>query len=200
MVSIPLNQMARASEDETAVPPDHRVVTEQVPDGGWRIDPDSSAVNIKARTGFGLLPVNGYFNAFSGELHVAADGAATGELRVATSSLKTGIDRRDEILRTREFLDAEAYPWISFALDGIVPRPPEERIVDEPRMTATGTLRLLRYRLPLTFPVTVIEHAEHLHIEARTRIDYHAAGVPLARPGLVGKRAWVGIALTLRRV
>jgi polyisoprenoid-binding protein YceI len=191
--------MARALEDETAVPRDHRVVTEQVPGGDWRIDPDSSAVNIKARTGFGLLPVNGYFNAFAGELHVAAGGAATGELRVATASVKTGIDRRDDSLRAPEFLDAEAYPWITFALGGLAPRAPEERIVDEPRMTANGVLHLQRYKLPLTFPVTVIEHADHLHIEARARVDYHAAGVPLARPGLIGKHAWVGVALTLRR-
>jgi len=43
----------------------------------------------------------------------------TGEVFIKTASIKTGIENRDEHLRTSEWLNAEAYPNISFVIKEI---------------------------------------------------------------------------------
>jgi polyisoprenoid-binding protein YceI len=43
----------------------------------------------------------------------------TGEVFIKTTSIKTGIENRDEHLRTSEWLNAEAYPNISFVIKEI---------------------------------------------------------------------------------
>jgi len=43
----------------------------------------------------------------------------TGSITVQTSSIKTGIDLRDEHLRSENWLDAESYPEITFTIKSV---------------------------------------------------------------------------------
>lgn len=180
---------------------EHRVVADRVPAGVWRVEERASQVNIRARSVFGLLPVNGFFERFGGELRTDQQGGAAGTLELRAASIQTGIDARDARLRSDEFLGADAHPVIDFELESVGPEVRHEmRLSDEERMTVTGRLRIRGRSIPLSFPATVIAHGDHLHIECKVRIDHHAAGLGWSRPGLIGKTVRAEVALTLNPV
>lgn len=186
-----LDRTAAAASEGADWGADHTLITDRLPAGVWVLDYASSQVNFRARTMFGLLPVNGYFNAFDGMLTVDADGNAHGALNVRTATIRTGIDRRDQQLCSREFFDASAHPEMTFALEQVSPGFAQQ-------LDLVGTLQIRDREVALSFPATAIRHGDHLHIEARVVIDHHQAGLHWAKPGLIGKRARAELALTLR--
>lgn len=167
----------------------HTALADRLPRGVWRVDPDSSQINFRARTLF-VLPVNGFFERFSGALEVHADGTTTGSVVVATATIRTGIAPRDQHLRSAEFFNVAQHPEMTFTIKSLAP--------GDGGLELEGTLQIRDRSLPLRFPLTAIEHDEHLHLEARIRIDYAAAGLRWARPGIVGPTARADVALTLR--
>src|ERR1700739_2816374 len=66
---------------------DHALIVDRLPPGRWQVDPHGSDVLFKARSLFGLLPVSGVFEHFSGVMDVDPEGAATGQLVVETPSI-----------------------------------------------------------------------------------------------------------------
>src|ERR1700694_5801862 len=85
--------------------------------GSWRVSEESLigfAVKGLGRT------VNGRFGTFGGSVvHGAGDGVmASGSVEVA--SIDTGLVRRDDHLRSADFLDAANHPLITFASRRII--------------------------------------------------------------------------------
>ena len=165
-------------------------LADRLPAGTWRVDPNSSQVNFRART-LVVLPVNGFFDRFSGELRVDQDGDAQGELVIETASIQTGIGRRDEELRGGGYFLAQQHPEMTFTVGSLT--------AGNDRLELNGTLQIRDRSLPLSFPVTAIAHGDHLHLEGRVRFDLGSAGLDWARPGMVGRTARASVALTLRR-
>lgn len=165
------------------------VLTDGLPAGTWTVDPNASQVNFRARTLF-VLPVNGFFQRFSGQLQVDRDGNASGALVIDTASLQTGIRRRDEHLRSADFFLVERHPEMTFTLESLD--------ADREGLNLKGSLRVRDRSLPLSFPVTAIAHGDHLHVEGRVVIDHTAAGLGWTRPGMVGRTARADVALTLQ--
>lgn len=79
------------------------------PSGRWHVDPERSAVAWSVKH-LGVSTVNGAFEAFEGTLE---DGRASGS--VATGSVKTDEEQRDEFVRSGEFLGAAEFPEMTFA-------------------------------------------------------------------------------------
>jgi polyisoprenoid-binding protein YceI len=156
----------------------------------WNVDHGSSEVNFRAKALFGLLPVNGFFDGFTGDLTVDEDGSARGSLVVQTATLQSGIDRRDADLKSVRYLDTSKYPQMTFTLDSIEPS-------GDDHLTLTGKLAVRERTIPLAFPVYAIQHGDHLHIEGRVQINHHAAGFDWAKPGMVAKAVRADVALTL---
>jgi len=169
---------------------DHQLIVDRLPAGVWTVDHSSSEVNFRARGMLGLVPVNGFFDQFSGELRVGEDGDAHGMLVIETGTLKTGIEKRDADLKSARYLAAEEYPQMNFTLESIEPG-------SDDHLTLTGSLLVRDKAIPLSFPVYAILHGDHLHIEGKVRVDHHAAGFDWARPGMVAKVARADVALTL---
>jgi polyisoprenoid-binding protein YceI len=168
---------------------EHELLADRLPTGTWIVDPNSGQVNFRARALF-VLPVSGYFERFSGELRVDYDGNASGALVIDTTSIQTGIDRRDEQLRGRDYFLAEQYPEMTFAVESLS--------AGRHDLELTGKLKIRDQSLPLSFPVTAIAHADHLHLEARLRIDLGSPGLGWAKSGVVGRSARANVALTLQ--
>ncbi len=82
--------------------------------GTWLLDPGTVHVGFTARGMWGLLPVSGHFAQSSGSLTWNGDGSAEVRLEVQAASITTGLKARDRLLRAPDFLDAAAYPTISF--------------------------------------------------------------------------------------
>ena len=168
---------------------DHRELTERLPAGIWRVDPGSSQVNFRAPTMF-VLPVNGFFERFTGELRVDQEGDAAGTLVIDTASLHTGIRRRDEHLRGADFFLVQQHPEMTFTVESLA--------TSRDGLELCGSLRIRDQSLPLSLPVTAIAHGDHLHIEGRVRIDLSSTGLGWAKPGIVGSSARAIVALTLQ--
>ncbi len=171
---------------------DHALIVDRLPEGVWQVDPDGSEVFFKARALFGLLPVTGIFEQFSGELTVNGEGGVSGRLVVQAASVNSGIDRRDADLRSASYFDIDAYPEMTFTVEKLEPSGSEH-------LDLSGTLQIQHRSVPLTFPVYAIAHGDHLHLEGKVTIDHDAAGLGWSKPILVGKRVRAEAALTLSR-
>src|SRR6188472_3283395 len=106
------------------------VATPRVETSRWRIDPERSSVEFRARTFWGLMTVKGRFGRYDGWLDLR-DGAAI-ELTIDADSLDTGNERRDKHLRSSDFFDVENHPQVRFVSDSAE--------VDGERLNVSGRL------------------------------------------------------------
>ncbi len=81
----------------------------------WIIDPDHSVAAFAVRHMM-IADVRGQFNKVTGTiLFDPADVAGSSvELNIDTASITTGIRKRDDHLKSQDFLDVERYPAITF--------------------------------------------------------------------------------------
>jgi polyisoprenoid-binding protein YceI len=81
----------------------------------WRIDPDHSVAAFTARH-FMITLVRGQFNQVSGTIQFDPDNPTLGsvEANIEAAGVYTGIPKRDEHLRSPDFLDVEHFPTITF--------------------------------------------------------------------------------------
>lgn len=89
--------------------------------GVWNLDPDHSTFHFSTRTMWGLLNVKGRFGDVSGDAQITGEGAAFGRIDIRVASLRTGIRKRDEHLRSADFFDVERFPEISVAVTAVEP-------------------------------------------------------------------------------
>jgi polyisoprenoid-binding protein YceI len=87
----------------------------------WKIDPDHSNIMFQVRH-LGLVEVKGIFQKFSGTLNLE-DNIAKSSVNVTidAASVATGVEKRDEHLRTADFFDVAKYPTITFVSKKVTP-------------------------------------------------------------------------------
>ncbi|HVV09123.1 YceI family protein [Amycolatopsis sp.] len=103
--------------------------------GDWNLDPDHSSIRFVARH-IGLSRVHGRFTGFRGRVHVGdrlEDSSI--EVLIDAASIDTGSPKRDEHLRSSDFLDVERFPRLQFYSDRIRPAAGDQWTLD-------GTLNL----------------------------------------------------------
>jgi polyisoprenoid-binding protein YceI len=86
----------------------------QVPTGTWAVDPAHSKLGFAVKS-LGVATVRGEFREFEGTIEVGEDldsSRAYGTVR--TASVNTNRDRRDDHLRSADFLDAVNHPELRF--------------------------------------------------------------------------------------
>jgi polyisoprenoid-binding protein YceI len=67
--------------------------------------------------------IHGVSHEMAGRIAVAKDGrSAGGKLQVPVAAMRTGIDLRDEHLRSSQWLDAKKYPYITLELTSARPK------------------------------------------------------------------------------
>ncbi|GHA68930.1 YceI family protein [Streptomyces termitum] len=82
--------------------------------GDWEIDPTHSQIGFTARH-IGLARIHGRFNSFAGALRIADDMEHSAmHVVIDAASIDTGVQMRDDHLRSGDFLDVGAYPTIEF--------------------------------------------------------------------------------------
>jgi polyisoprenoid-binding protein YceI len=86
----------------------------------WRVDPSGTSLRFAVKH-FVITTVRGGFARVEGELDLdeADPTNSHGEIRVASASLSTGIERRDNVFRGDGVLDAEPHPWVIATVAGI---------------------------------------------------------------------------------
>jgi polyisoprenoid-binding protein YceI len=94
----------------------------------WTIDPAHTLVEFAARHMM-ITSVKGRFTDVRGTItsEAGAPALSTVEVEIPAASLHTGVEQRDQHLRSADFLDVEKYPTITFrskSIEGnLTPRP-----------------------------------------------------------------------------
>ena len=80
----------------------------------FRIQPEASAISFRATSR--LMTADGRFSRFSGDVMVdpAAPAGARITLAIDAASIDTGIEMRDNHLRSSDFFDVERFPTVAF--------------------------------------------------------------------------------------
>jgi polyisoprenoid-binding protein YceI len=88
----------------------------------WSIDNAHSCAGFEIQH-MAISKINGSFNTISGKLEFdeAASSPLSLEISIDPASINTGVDKRDEHLRSPDFFDTGKYPEITFVSEKIVP-------------------------------------------------------------------------------
>lgn len=133
--------------------------------GTWALVPEGSTIGFKIKNMWGVMPVKGKFTEFNGEGRLGGKAAVSGQIDIQVASLDTGIGRRDEHVRSADFFDAERFPLITVAVNGL--HPTEGRAAElQTDFTIKGVTR------PVSLPVTITELDDgSVRISGRAEID-----------------------------
>ena len=153
--------------------------------GVWSLDPDRSTVNFKIKNLWGLVNVKGRFTDVSGDGQVTGRGAIFGRLDIRVASLRTGIGKRDEHLRSADFFDADRYPDISVVVTAVEPT-----TGDSADLRATFSIKGVTADVPLPVHVSTLDDGA-VQVSASTEIDRDRFDVGWNRLGMVAKTATV---------
>ncbi|HEY1841864.1 MAG TPA: YceI family protein [Mycobacterium sp.] len=151
--------------------------------GVWNLDAERSTVNFKIRNFWGLVNVKGRFTDVGGDGQITGEGALCGRLDIQVASLRTGIGKRDEHLRSADFFDADRYPKISVEVAAV-----------EPTGGNTGDLRatfsIKGVTAPVTLPVAIKTLDDgSVQVSTHTEVDRDQFDLGWNRLGMVAKTA-----------
>jgi polyisoprenoid-binding protein YceI len=153
--------------------------------GVWSLDPDRSTVNFKIKNFWGLISVKGHFTGVSGDGQVTGKGAIFGRLDIQVASLRTGIGKRDEHLRSADFFDADRYPDISVVVTALEPA-----TGNNAALRATFSIKGVTAEVPLPVHVNALDDGS-VQVLAKTEIDRDQFDIGWNQLGMVAKTATV---------
>lgn len=137
--------------------------------GTWTLDPARTSITFHTKT-LWLLPVTGTFQAVEGAATVGNDGSITGTLLVDATSVNTNNRKRDEHLRSADFLDVQKYPTLTFAATQAPAAEPGHRPLDGD-LTVHGRTR------PLTVTTGVGATEDTATVTADIHLDRSSWGL-----------------------
>jgi polyisoprenoid-binding protein YceI len=89
--------------------------------GTWTIDPTHTTVGFSARH-LMAAKVRGSFKAFSGSISIAdSPESSSVAVSIDAASIDTGVEDRDNHLRSADFLDVESFPTLEFMSTAVRP-------------------------------------------------------------------------------
>ena len=88
----------------------------------WNIDPEHSSIQFKV-SHLGLVDVKGIFRKYQGTVTLDEKDIAKSSVNVTieAASIDTGVEKRDEHLRTEDFFDVAKHPTITFVSKKVTP-------------------------------------------------------------------------------
>jgi polyisoprenoid-binding protein YceI len=161
--------------------------------GVWNLVPERSTIAFKGTSMWGLLPVKGRFNEFSGDGQITDAGTVFGRVDVKTASLDTKLRKRDKDLRAPEFFDVTKYPGLSVVVTG--GNPAGDDTVD---LRADLTVKGSTAPLPLQAKVTVLDDGTVRLITATT-VDRKQIGVDGNMLGMIKDKVTISADVVFRR-
>lgn len=147
--------------------------------GAWTLVPERSAVRFSNRTLWGLMKVNGRFTDIAGNGRIDADAAVSGRLVIGAASVRTGIGKRDQHLRSPDFFDTSRFPNIVVEVSAVTPN-------GDHSASLLTTLSVRDVTRPLTLAATVTRLGnDTIHIVCHTEIDRTVWGVSGTMAGMM---------------
>ena len=143
--------------------------------GTWALDPERSSVTFRSKAMW-VVPVKGTFKAFEGTAKITADGAVTGRLVIDAASVSTRITKRDNHLRSDDFLEVVEYPTIVFEVSG-------GRPIRADLMELSGVLTIHGQTQPLTLRVSITGTGSSATVSTDVDIDRSLWGLTWTNMG-----------------
>jgi polyisoprenoid-binding protein YceI len=155
--------------------------------GGYRIEPSESTISFATRHIFGLAPVRGTFALRDGHIEVADPvTGSTVRATVAAGSIDTGLSIRDTTVSSKQYLDAEKHPDITFVA---------REVASDGGWVLRGTLTVRGRTEPLNVRIDEVRVlGTKLQLRASAEIDRYAWGVT-AMKGMTSRRLRFTLAL-----
>ena len=153
--------------------------------GVWNLAPDRSAITFKIRNMWGLLRVKGRFTEFSGDGQLTGNGSVYGRLDIRAASLRTGIGRRDQHLRSADFFDVERYPEISVVVTALQPT-----TGNAAELQASFTVKGNNEPVPLPVRIAELDDGS-VRISGETKVDRAQFGLGWNKLGVMSATATI---------
>ena len=146
----------------------------------YEIDTVHSHVGFAVKH-LGVSTVRGEFKEYGADLRVDEDNLAGSSitLRIQTASIDTDNQRRDDHLRSDDFLNAEAYPELVFESTGIEATGDGEYLLSG-KLTIRDTTRELQIPVTAAGPIDFMG-GKRLGVEGEITIDRQEFGVKFNR-------------------
>ena len=177
--SAALAQAPAAAPAQPAQPGQQQPQT-PLPPNGWRIDMGHSAVNFRVRH-LGISWVNGQFRSWTAELiyDPANPEAASVTARIQTGTVNTNSERRDNDIRSGNYLAVDSFPEMTF-----VSRRVERVSPTQLRIHGDLTLRGVTRPVVLDTELSSVlsgQRGKRVAFTATTSINRHDYGVVFNR-------------------
>jgi polyisoprenoid-binding protein YceI len=153
--------------------------------GVWTLVPDKSTISFKIKNMWGLISVKGRFTEFNADGQVTGKGAIFGRLDIQAASLRTGIGKRDEHLRSADFFDVERFPEISVVVTAV--QPTTGNAAD---LRATFSIKGVTAPAPLPVRIILLDDGS-VRISTKTEVDRAQFNLNWNRLGMIGETATV---------
>jgi polyisoprenoid-binding protein YceI len=141
----------------------------------YKVDPAHTTVTFSVRH-LGINDVKGQFKEFAGEI-VVDNGAVTGASgTIQVKSVDTGVQKRDDHLRTADFFDAAKYPTITFKTKRVEKGSAGQTILIAD-FTMRGVTKELRLPAKLSGPTKDPWGGVRIGLEAKTKLNRKDYGI-----------------------
>lgn len=160
--------------------------------GDWTLDAANSAIGLRSRIIWGLIPVKGTFGQITGHGTVSPTGEVSGAITVAAASIDTKNAKRDKHLRSGDFFAAETFPNITFSVGRLQP--------SGQGVTVTGQLTVRGHTRPVTFPATAsVAGPGELWLDAEVHINRANFGLTWNQMGLASMNNTITVHVVFAR-
>jgi polyisoprenoid-binding protein YceI len=115
----------------------------------WNVDGAHSAISFSVRHFF--TPVKGTFSDYEIDLNFDAENPenSTFEIKIAVASVNTGVEKRDNHLRSADWFETDKYPYMTFKSTSV-------KRVGTNEFLAVGDLTIKDVTKQVEFPITVL--------------------------------------------
>lgn len=141
----------------------------------YKVDPLHTSVSFSVRH-LGINNVKGKFKEFEGALVLEGDRLKEASGTIHVQSVDTGVEKRDNHLRTAEFFDAAKYPTITFKTKR-VEKDGSGQVVLIADFTMRGVTKELRLPAKMSKPTKDPWGGVRVGLEAKTKLNRKDYGI-----------------------
>ena len=140
----------------------------------YNIDPAHSTIGF-AVTHMVINTVHGKFNEFTGSVSVEGDAVKEATGTIQTKSIDTGIEKRDNHLRSGDFFDVAKFPTITFQSKRTEKQGSDTVVVGD--FTMHGVTKELSLPLTVKGPIKDPWGNTRVGLQARTKVNRRDFGM-----------------------
>ena len=134
----------------------------------YKIDPAHTSVGFSVRH-MGVSNVKGHFDEFAGAVVLDGGSIQTANATIQVKSVNTGIEKRDNHLRSGDFFEAANHPEIVFKSKRVEKSGDQSILIGD--FSMRGVTKELRLPVTLSGPVKDPQGNTRIGLEAKTTVN-----------------------------